>query len=350
MMGYHRPATGKLARPLGLWFCAFLCLVSLSASYRVSAQDVAEAARQEKARKAAQGKPKSKVYTDEDLKQPQILTPEDRARAQSGKKDPVYSPNQLPPQSVDAINDPPSESLGDIARRYRREKAARQAEEAAKSQSPFRMELPKAALAAPVLPRVAPAMPPVSRTRPVESGAPPASSRRDPFSRALVSAAPHGAVSRVAPAAAVPVTVAPRAASPLVPNLAPKSELAGSLKTGKVATIQSGDSLWKLARQYLGRGSRWHELLAVNSGLANPNLIQPGKVLVIPETMAGKHPGLPSSILVKKGDSLWRIAEAQFGHGGQWLCLARANPQIHDFDHTEPGQALTIPAACGLTP
>jgi nucleoid-associated protein YgaU len=336
-MGYHRPTTGKLPRPLGLWFSAFLCLVSLSASYRVSAQDVAEAARQEKARKAAQGKPKSKVYTDEDLKQPQILTPEDRARAQSGKKDPVYSPNQLPPQSVDAINDPPSESLGEIARRYRREKAARQAEEAAKSQSPFKMELPKAALAAPVLPRVAPAMPP-------------ASSRRDPFSRALVSAAPHGAVSGVAPAAAVPVTVAPRVASPLVPNSAPKSELAGSLKTGTVVTIQSGDSLWKLARQYLGRGSRWHELLAVNPGLPDPNLIQPGKVLVIPQTMAGKHPGLPSSILVKKGDSLWRIAEAQFGHGGQWLCLARANPQIHDFDHIEPGQALTIPATCGLTP
>src|ERR1700690_3645212 len=223
MMGYQRPATGKLPRPLGLWFSVFLCLGSLSASLRVNAQDVAEAARQEKARKAAQTKPKNKIYTDEDLKKPEILTPEDRVRAQSGKKDPTYSPNQLPAQSVDAVNDPPSESLGEIARRYRREKAARQAEQAAKTQSssPFKMELPKASLAAPVLPRIATVVSSAPYARP-EKFAPPASpARRDPFSRAFISAAPRGSISSSAPVNAVPPNVLPRASSPVFSSSTP---------------------------------------------------------------------------------------------------------------------------------
>ncbi len=47
-------------------------------------------------------------------------------------------------------------------------------------------------------------------------------------------------------------------------------------------TVKSGDTLWGIARQYLGDGSRYAEIAAL-SGISNPNLIYPGQVLTLPE-------------------------------------------------------------------
>jgi len=106
--------------------------------------------------------------------------------------------------------------------------------------------------------------------------------------------------------------------------------------------------LWKLAAQYFGCGWRWHELLVANPGLGDPRRIRLGSVLVIPQATAGVRDKSPANILVKKGDTLWKIAEVQFGRGSHWPCLARANPQLRDFNQVEPGQMLTMPATCVL--
>lgn len=45
-------------------------------------------------------------------------------------------------------------------------------------------------------------------------------------------------------------------------------------------TVVSGDTLWAIARKYLGRGSLYTELAEKNS-IKNPNLIYPGQVLLI---------------------------------------------------------------------
>src|SRR5438445_13494218 len=50
-----------------------------------SAQDVAEAARQERAQKESKQKKSKHVYTEQDLKRDQILTPEDRAQVEEKK-------------------------------------------------------------------------------------------------------------------------------------------------------------------------------------------------------------------------------------------------------------------------
>lgn len=48
---------------------------------------------------------------------------------------------------------------------------------------------------------------------------------------------------------------------------------------------------------------------------------------------------------VKEGDSLWAIAEAEYGDGGKWRKIYRANEKLigPDPDQLEAGQVLTIP-------
>lgn len=54
----------------------------------------------------------------------------------------------------------------------------------------------------------------------------------------------------------------------------------------KTYTVQSGDSLWKIAQKYLGNGNRWNEIYTYNNNKSiiggNPNLIRAGQVLSIP--------------------------------------------------------------------
>jgi LysM repeat protein len=54
--------------------------------------------------------------------------------------------------------------------------------------------------------------------------------------------------------------------------------------SGSSYTVASGDSLWKIAAKQLGSGDRWNELYEKNKATigANPNLIKPGQVLIIP--------------------------------------------------------------------
>lgn len=47
-----------------------------------------------------------------------------------------------------------------------------------------------------------------------------------------------------------------------------------------VYTVQKGDTLWAIAKRFLGDGSRYGEI-AANNGIRNPNLIYPGQTLRI---------------------------------------------------------------------
>ncbi|RCK81581.1 MAG: N-acetylmuramoyl-L-alanine amidase-like protein [Candidatus Ozemobacter sibiricus] len=62
-------------------------------------------------------------------------------------------------------------------------------------------------------------------------------------------------------------------------------------------TVVPGDSLWKIAQRFLGRGSRYWELVEANKGrypslAKNPNLIYPGWKLTIPG-VSGAPPSPP---------------------------------------------------------
>ncbi|NLL81863.1 MAG: LysM peptidoglycan-binding domain-containing protein [Tissierellia bacterium] len=48
-------------------------------------------------------------------------------------------------------------------------------------------------------------------------------------------------------------------------------------------TVVKGDSLWKIARKYLGKGARYTEIFELNKDkISNPNYIYPSQVLVMP--------------------------------------------------------------------
>ena len=49
-------------------------------------------------------------------------------------------------------------------------------------------------------------------------------------------------------------------------------------------TVQRGDSLWKIAKEQLGSGTRWDEIYEANrDAIWDPNLIYVGQVLQIPD-------------------------------------------------------------------
>jgi nucleoid-associated protein YgaU len=112
--------------------------------------------------------------------------------------------------------------------------------------------------------------------------------------------------------------------------------------------VRPGDSLWKLAKNALGTGARWHELAAANPSLVDPNRIVPGTQINLPASASA----LVSSTLIKvqKGDSLWKIAQSRLGHGSAWTCIAQANPSIRDANRIYEGQELLLPASCSRRP
>jgi nucleoid-associated protein YgaU len=304
--------------------------LALLGSVSTRAQDVAEAARQERARKAAQANQPHHVYTEEDLKKAQILTPYDVSRALESRK--TAAPQREPeteianaPKPLEEQSQHEAPSLGEVARRYRQEKAARQAEQAAKAApaSRYPLDLPKASLAAPKA-----AVGPVSGSLRTDELSP----VRRPIPR--TSAGMAGLrVSPFVPRLAV-VPSAPRGTKPLA------SIVPGLHRT----QVQAGDSWWKLARRCLGEGARWGELLRVNPGRnPDPRRLLAGAYVFVPESPGGRAVLPGQLVAVRKGDTLWSLARAQLGCGGAWHQLAAANPQITNVNLLQIGAKLRIP-------
>jgi nucleoid-associated protein YgaU len=322
-------------------FVFALAVVGAVQSYAQD-QDVAEAARQERAPKQSQQKKPRHVYTAEDLKHEHILSPEDRAQVEARKNQLAPVGPQKPQDAVDgsAIASgsdtqslPANAPLGDVARRLRKQKESQKLQRSAEFHLPFAdapvLASPKPPLqplrspisaAKPAPPLAAPFHPPVKRSpfeRPRFLPAAPAAPRN------LVSPLPAPHVLPVPP----PARVAPSAPAKLT-----------------VITVQPGDSLWRLAAQRLGSGRRWQELLSINPGLRDPNFIKVGSQLVLPASVA--PPRTTTKYTVRNGDTLWTIAQTHLGHGAIWACIARANPAIRDANLIYQGQVLLLSATC----
>jgi nucleoid-associated protein YgaU len=434
-------------------------------------QSAAEAARQARAKKQEAKKSAKHVYTEEDLKRKNILTPEDRAKIEAKRNECAQKNNCSPapaensPAAVEANSETPATSLGEVARKYRRQKeleAQKQKELQAlkpKQSEPFHLPFSSPALASPVLPDrpviqlpTVPALPPENHST---------MTRRDPFSRVRVSpnvGAPESQRSGIArPEVSTPKVSAPKVTAPnisrgavrgnlpaenratilatpkeevsrkalpdfgavirpmvprhaklfarpvppvffvrrttpssLGPPIEPKilaepaqpvvpvesvrpaqpvapivavspversSVPATPAALAKTVNVRPGDSLWKLAQQNLGSGSRWPELVAANSWISDPARIRAGARVALPSATAapraapGNTHNPTKTVKVRKGDTLWALAKANLGHSSAWHCLAAANPGLANPDRIFAGQELRLPAGCaGETP
>jgi len=133
-------------------------------------------------------------------------------------------------------------------------------------------------------------------------------------------------------------------AEPLVP-VAPAAALVNPTKPN-VVTVKRGDSLWKLAEQHLGHGLRWHDLLSANPGILDPSYIVAGSQIVLPTSISSVRTA--TKFTVRPGDTLSQIAQSQFGRASYTACIAHANPSIYDPNRIYAGQVLLLPASCTL--
>ena len=55
-----------------------------------------------------------------------------------------------------------------------------------------------------------------------------------------------------------------------------------AVTANKTHTVQSGDTLWGIAKKYYGNGSQYPKIMSANPDIKNANLIYPGQVFTIP--------------------------------------------------------------------
>ncbi len=131
-------------------------------------------------------------------------------------------------------------------------------------------------------------------------------------------------------------------------------------------TVVSGDTLEGIATKVLGRGSAWSAIAAANPSV-NPNALKIGTVLTMPSSeqlaMAGKSKSAPRAgttrstkptsksttsrgrrYTVKTGDTLWKIAKAEYGTATKAnVDKIREANDIGTDGTVKVGQAITIP-------
>jgi nucleoid-associated protein YgaU len=260
------------------------------------AQSLGEAARQERARKQSQPVRSLHVYTNEDMRRPQILLPEDQARFQASREH--TEPTLAHEEGTPVASPQPTEiPLGDVARHYRLQKQLREG-------------------------RLLSDLPGISTSAPLAAPVPPK------------------------PASA-PVSVPPlRPPEPSFRRTALKQEPV--LRVGGSVRVARGDSLWKLAKRHLGSGAKWRQLAALNPQLTNPDLIRVGEWIRLSPAPSASQ--VVKTVRVEKGDTLWKLARVQLGSGLAWECIAVANPHIQNVNLIYPGQTLAIPAGCAAVP
>lgn len=178
------------------------------------------------------------------------------------------------------------------------------------------------------------------------------------MARSLVQAVVAIGVTSAATAASTPWPDHAAAAAPVddalvgqvTPGVAVAREAAAAQATGREVVVVRGDTLWSIAEAHLGAGERWRDIADLNRGrrmadgstFDDARTIVPGWTLLVPEDadLGGKD------VTVVPGDTLWEIAEEEYGDGSDWPRIYRANAERIDDPHwIYPGQRLAVPGS-----
>ncbi len=326
--------------------------VLLSCAGPCFAQNVADAAKQERARKEHSAHRANHVYTNDDLKRKHILVPEDQERALEARRNaasPAYDANNNSaapdaPASADgvapgqpSINGAPAISLLPFSL----PQAQSFGEFAPAMSSPY---FAARNFRAPAAPRVRRAHPMLDDSLIIDlqknqslPDAPefPASPTPTPSDATIHFAAPAHIHASPTAHASIPShsSIPAHATAPLA-------------TATSTVRVQRGDSLWKLAEQHLGNGNRWHELAELNPEISDPNVIHVGDAIRLAaptqEAQAAKR------FIVQPGDTLSSLAQTEFGNARAFPCIANANPNLRTADLIFPGQSLVVPDTCPI--
>jgi LysM repeat protein len=390
----RRTGAGEISRShrfaapaiLFLSFAAFGA--TLSRAQDQQSQSVAEAARQERARKQEQQKSAKHVYTEEDLKHPNILTPEDRAQIEAKKNECAQKNNcspaapQNPPAALDANSQTPGTSLGEVARQLRKQKELQALKP--KQTEPFHLPFETPALASPILPErsaIRPPAQPVLRPKTSSPKMPSNVFRRDPF-----SAVP---VRPQVPRAEVPRPEVPRAEVHADAHAAVRENIRPAVhpKVSNEVQPRVREDVLPIARpnvrpdftKEVRPAPRAHSRLTtpaqpkISSHLAAPGLLlkpvqpptppksaQPVTAVAPMSTSASSsNPAEPQpvansatvvtrvstqkTVSVQRGDSLWKLAQQNLGRGNRWPELVAVNPSIANPNQIRAGAELMLP-------
>lgn len=125
-----------------------------------------------------------------------------------------------------------------------------------------------------------------------------------------------------------PAAPAPKAEVPRDTNAVKATAVAPTVSkppaAGPTYTVQTGESLWKIAERTLGDRNRWREIFELNKAAMfnNPNLAYPGTALVLPEgakvPQAAAAAPAPAPVATAKAEvatvaSRWQAFKQQIG-------------------------------------
>ncbi|GAA3613687.1 hypothetical protein GCM10022223_32320 [Kineosporia mesophila] len=158
------------------------------------------------------------------------------------------------------------------------------------------------------------------------------------------------------------VLAEPERIAAAVTKAPPLSSVQGKGGHREVRVQPSGptSTLWGLAEEYLGDGTRWREIWTLNAGrqqadgtvMHSPNMLIPGWTVLVPtsspvpaaDASAGENDEATLRYTVVAGDRLGDIS-ARFLGDLDYQPIQRANhATVTDPDHIETGDTLTLPA------
>jgi len=278
-------------------------------------QDLGDAARQERERKQHTPRRSTHVYTNDDLKRAQILVPEDRARVLEAQRNAqahgvlaTSNPGSLPaaPDVISPVKPDPLNLPSPVVKLP-----------AMLALGEERRELADRNIKLPLLPTIGPKPHPPAPPKPIARKPKNPEPKKSDLSFSDLQKKPSNPIS-------------------------PEPKLNSNLSNG--VRVNAGDSLWKIAQRVFGNGARWKEIAEANPQIADPNVIRTGEWI----RLAAADASFGKQVVVKPGDTLSSVAEAELGNARAFVCIAQANPQLRDADLIYPGETLVVPDNCAI--
>jgi LysM repeat protein len=383
----------RFAAPAILFFCCATFGANISRAQDQQDQSVAEAARQERARKQEQQKSAKHVYTEEDLKHPNILTPEDRAQIEAKKNECAQKNNctpaapQNPPAALDANSQTPGTSLGEVARQLRKQKELQALKP--KQTEPFHLPFSSPALASPILPErpaIHPPAQPVLYPKTSSPKMPSSVFRRDPFSAIpLRPEVPRPEVRRPEIRPSVREDVRPEVHADV--HSAVRENIHPTIRPRISSDVhpEVREDVLPIVRPYIRPDlskqvhptfrAHGHPTIPAQPKISSRPatssiLIQPVQPSAPPKSaqpaapMSSNRPAQPQpaansatvitqvatqkTVSVQRGDSLWKLAQQSLGRGNRYPELLAVNPGITDPNQIRAGAQLNLPEVAAI--